>query len=731
MAEDAEMDRDVCYGSATLSPDEPIAAGQTGTWQLRYRVGRYGIDNGGRIKLAFRLASDWAVPQFDDPQGADYFTVSTTGRGKVTPTFSAKGHYRPWFRTVTVWVSEYPLQEGDEVIMTLGDTSGGGPGTRAQTFRESEFEFRLLIEPFESGVFARVPSSPRVPVVGGDVDRLLAIAPSEVQVREPFSLTVKAEDEWGNPSHSYAGTVHFTSAAEGLPDSYTFSPQDNGVHRFDGVTLPEDGVCELQVEDRENGMRAVSNPVRVTAEGDRAERRRFWADLHGQTGSTVGTGSVEEYFRFARDVAAVDVCTHQGNDFQITADDWGEICEETRRFCAPGEFITFLGYEWSGNTPAGGDHNVIWYRDDRPIYRSSHWQVPDRSDADTDCYPVSELYDALRDEDALIIPHIGGRRAVLDYHRTEQAPLIEICSVHGRFEWFLHEAIERGLHVGVVANGDDHTGRPGAAYATDRSFGVRGGLTCILAEELTRASVWEALRARRTYATTGERMYLSFAADGHGMGEEYRTAEAPEFVADVIGTAPLHSVQIMNGDRVAYEHPVVDSGDLDPAVLRVAWSGAHSTSRGREANWNGGLHIEGGEFLSAREFAFDHPGQRLVESGREQLRWTSTTSGDVDGLLVSVRADDDAVVTFTSAPCSFSFSLGDVRGGGQIVQRAGGVEQAVQVSLAPRESGPRRVQFAASDPEPHSGVNAYYLRVMQEDGEMAWSSPVYVDLAGD
>jgi hypothetical protein len=35
-----------------------------------------------------------------------------------------------------------------------------------------------------------------------------------------------------------------------------------------------------------------------------------------------------------------------------------------------------------------------------------------------------------------------------------------------------------------------------------------------------------------------------------------------------------------------------------------------------------------------------------------------------------------------------------------------------------------------SDPEPLAGTHPYYVRVRQADGEMAWSSPTFVDCGG-
>lgn len=713
------------YGRASLDPCGPITAGQVGTWTISYTVGRYGVDNGGRIKVAMRLASDWAEPQVTDPGAPHYLTVSTTGAARLRAVFEPKSHIRPWFRVTTIYVLDGSLKEGEQVFVTYGDTSGGGPGTRAQTFRESAFEFRVLVESFETNIFVRVPSSPQVQIRGGDARRLVLIAPGHVTAGVPFSMTLKAEDGWGNPASSYTGVVQLTPEVpvHGLPETVTFDGGPEAVHKIPGLTADEGRFRVTAYSEALGETR--SNPIECFSEAP--QYRLFWADLHGQTDSTVGTGSVEEYFTFARDIGCVDVCTHQGNDFQITGEDWKEITDKTRDFHAPGEFVTFLGYEWSGNTPAGGDHNVIYLQDDQPIHRSSHWQVPDRSDAHLDRYPVDRLYDTLRGRDAVIIPHIGGRRASLDYHDPELEPVIEICSVHGRFEWFLQEAFDRGHRVGVIGAGDDHTGRPGASYGTSASFGVRGGLSAILARSLTREGIWEALKARRTYATTGERILLSVMCGQHHMGEAFTCSGRPEIAVRVHGTAPLYSVQVIRRDRVVYDHQLVRPGDHTTDQIRVAWSGARLKSRGRHTNWEGSLKIAGGTFGSVTEFAFDSPRQGVTHHSTKEIRWSSITSGDLDGLIVGIDSADDPRFRFESEPISFSFTLSELRSG-PVTRDAGRVDQKVEVSLARARSGPEATEFVFVDDEVGYGTHPYYVRVMQEDGEMAWSSPLYIDV---
>jgi len=65
------------------------------------------------------------------------------------------------------------------------------------------------------------------------------------------TLTVTAEDAFGNLAKSYTGTVHFTSsdAQAGLPSDYTFVSTDNGVHVF-SITLKTAGTQSITASDK-------------------------------------------------------------------------------------------------------------------------------------------------------------------------------------------------------------------------------------------------------------------------------------------------------------------------------------------------------------------------------------------------------------------------------------------------------------------------------------------------
>ena len=56
------------------------------------------------------------------------------------------------------------------------------------------------------------------------------------------------------------------------------------------------------------------------------------------------------------------------------------------------------------------------------------------------------------------------------------------------------------------------------------------------------------------------------------------------------------------------------------------------------------------------------------------------------------------------------------------------LNRRISVALA-LEPGPDWVEFTFRDPSPLPGINPYWLKAIQADMEMAWTSPVFVDYA--
>jgi len=698
------MRQQLDLGKAEIAPADPIVAGSLVTLTFTYTAG-HPIDDTGYIKVAFRNAGDFGTPQFDDPQALNYCTVCTTGQCRLEPRWYPRGNRRPWGLSLYLQVMGGYLDRGDQVVVVFGDTAEGSPGWQAQTFVEDTFEFKTFVDPIATYEFKELPRSPEVVIVPGEAVRAICIAPSQVRAGQEFLYHLKLEDRWGNPT--------------GDPQELTHP------------AFTEPGWQTVAVTDSDTGLSVDSNPIQVLAETD--ELRRYWADFHGQTEETCGSGTIEQYFTFARDRGLLDIAGHQGNDFEVSDAFWRTINAITKRFYAPGAFVTFPGYEWSGNTPLGGDRNIYFASEGGEIVHSCTDLLPDKETA----YPIAptaeELFQVLSQQEnprPFAFAHVGGRYADLRMHDPEVELAVEIHSAWGTYEWLLEEALERGYRVGICANSDGHKTRPGVSYPGANTFGSLGGLTCVLAPRLDRPSIMEALRARHFYATSGHRPLLDvrLRTEGNGeamMGDIVPASDGtPELYFRVVGTASIEAVQVHNGlETVATLRPygVEDLGRR----VKIAWSGSEVRGRARQVVWDGSLQLKGNAIVNVKAINFWNPDRPVRQSAPNRLTWQSITTGGLTGLVLTLEKPHAGTLRIETAQGQVECDLASM-GLEPKTWHYGGLDKERSLYRLPEGDGRRA--FSARQPITgrHEGDNPLYVHVDQEDGHLAWSSPIYV-----
>jgi len=133
--------------------------------------------------------------------------------------------------------------------------------------------------------------------------------------------------------------------------------------------------------------------------------RPFWGDLHTHTILSDGNGPPEDNFEIAKSHLDFWAMTDHAYDEtvfsldyrkyasgrQLLNEAWGQVQELCRAYEQPGRFVPILGYEWTNFHY--GHHNVYYPDYDQPI------RMPPT---------LPELYTAVRNVDALVIPHHPG-----------------------------------------------------------------------------------------------------------------------------------------------------------------------------------------------------------------------------------------------------------------------------------------------------------------------------------
>lgn len=701
---------------------EQLTAGSTGTWIITYEVGEYGIDDSGEILIARRDVCDSDIPQFEDSLKPGYVKVYGDVDARLGTRYVPDRYIRPWKSCISIKVSDGSLKPGDIVYIQYGADEGEGLGYRIQTFAETEHIFKVLVDCAGSGNFYELDKSPYIKIVGGYADNIEVVAPSTIQTGEYFNVFVRVLDSWGNISSKYNSEVKL-----GLNGIEKVVKVNNGLAVVKNNILDKNGTFYFEAYDGYYNLKGISNPVVCH---DSLNETLFWGDMHGQTKETVGTGTLDEYFTFARDKAWLDFCAWQGNDFQVTYNTWDEVCKKTKDYHDSGKFVTFLGYEWSGTTPAGGDYNIYYLKDDQPIYRSYHWQIGMEQRDGTERNPITKLWDEFRGRnDVMAVPHVGGRYGNLDFCDMEFVKMLEIHSHHGTFEWFYDDALKRGLKLGILAASDDHTCRPGLSYPTRKtsrgfvSFDVIGGYTGVYAEKLTRESLWEAFRKRHTYGTTGRRIILDVRCGDKMMGDEFSISSSPEISINVKGMDILSEIELMRGRKVIYRYS--DTLPVKDDTIKIQWSGVRIKSRSKKTNWNGKLCVKNGRIKKVVPFAFNQPEEGVTLISNQIVEWVSNTSGDIDGFELELDYDDTTELLFNTEPVKFSIKASDLKEG-KIIKNAGGINQKVEVGLGRYETR-KQADILFKDKLIDFGLNPYRVKVIQRDGHMAWSSPMFIN----
>jgi len=691
-------------GTATIRETLPLIAGEYSSIHFTYLAG-HPIDNSGYIKIAFRSVADFGVPQFKETKAPNYCSVSTTGDCKIETRWDPKGNVRPWSQCLYLKITRGYLDSGESVKIIFGDISDGSQGWQVQTYCVDQFEFKTSVDPIATYQFKELSTSPCMPIIPGEPSRTVCIAPSQVMVGEIFPYYIKLEDRWGNP---------------------TQKPKE-----FYHPGFQEEGVERITLNDDITGSSAISNPITVCVK--EPKRAYYWADFHGQSGESVGDRTIEDYFSFARNYGLLDIAAHSANDFQVTDEFWEKINLVTREYNQPKRFVTFPGYEWSGNTPLGGDRNIYFVQEGGIISRSSTELLPENFSIFENSPTADELFRRLSDihePTAFSFAHVGGRYANLDMHNAMIEVAIEIHSAWGTFEWLLNDAFQRGYRVGIVANSDGHKCRPGASYPGGRHFGSLGGLTCVLSTELTRQSIYEALKSRHCYATTGNRALVDinlFTQDGQrALMGDFITYESGNLDLHVklSGTAPIERVEIHNGSEVIHSNSPSE-GKHPSRRVKVIWCGSEVRGRNRMVRWDGSLKVHSNSILESNPINFWNPNNPLKVIDSQQLGWKSVTTGGITGVILTLEDADSGWIEINTIQKQLMCEISSIDVEPE-TWHCGGLDKAIKIYRLPEPVGSKDIAISIPITELHPGDNPIYIRMVQEDGHMAWSSPIYL-----
>ena len=723
----------------------PFEAQEYATVSQTWTAGTRAVETGGGFWVARHFNANYGGFQTDDPGAAGYVTIGTDAAHArfETDVYMASGPhggFRAPEPALMFRVAEGRVESGESVTITYGDTSGGGPGILMAQTSSARLPFPLYIDLDGSGEWRPLPILP-FEVVGTTVAGVHGFAPSVVRPGETFELSVRAEDRFYNRA---TGEI---PGFDVLLNGELRASTEPGIEAITvlELALDEPGVYWTAIRSRGAGpsITGDANPILVAED---PEYGIYWGDTHGHSGYAEGIGTLDFFLRFARDDARLDFVTHSEHDIWLDAGEWELMREKSAEYDEPGRFIPYLGWEWTRHTRQGGGHHNVLYR-----------TVGDQDVISVLEFPtLSELYRELDSRydrrDVVVIPHAHNPGDFRQSHPGLE-PLVEMMSMHGTFEWFMQEYLSRGHQVGVVAASDDHLSHPGYSAPNRTSLAQRGGLGAVLAPERSRDAIFDGMKARRTYATTGDRIILDFEVNGTGMGSRAPFSETREIAGRVIGTAPIGSIALIKNEQELWsEDYSLDTDGGAPTDLLLTFYSEETPVHLGDAprgwrHWRGRLTVAGATLRSIEGTDFANPTTQNVEQDGNGAVFRTNTRGEMSSLRLSV-ADvqpgaaivvelEEAAETGSAPPfyrpravipgARVRLPLSEMQGGR--LEKLLPIENYHRDSVTLRRvrpDGPRDIEFRYTDTETPRQGDYYFVRVRQLNDAMAWSSPVWV-----
>ena len=512
-------------------------------------------------RIEFQFPNSWCLVtgpsytrafQTADPEGGHYVQVTA-------PDTDAQFEHEIVPRQLNY--PECKSRHGRCIVATLKGGSVPAGQTLALVYRNTFAAYVAETETVWVRIQGETPEPlPAITTRPGPGVSMRVLVPSGVEPGQEFDVLIVSLDRFENASNTAFENESLARsdgavAAEGL----TFT----GSVRVP-ATLSEPGVYRFRFRD------TASNAVQV-AEGCRGP---YWGDTHIHTKLSSDAQGVNPY-KYAKDVsgldfgAAMDHCDSLGEGGYRILEEWADAGDE------PGRFVALLGDERNPEALTG--HHNVYFVDAETFRRN---RAPCAGEEPPDPEDEAAALARLDPAQAILIPHhtgitfgdlkpegIGASVNWDAWTDPGLRPVMEIYSHHGQSElyapqhclayefnrmrnperrantstpgpYYAQDYWMKGWRIGCIGSSDEHSGQGGRRH---------GGIAAVRSADLSRAGLFDALRRRHCYATTGERILIEFSINGVEMGDcgQLHRDDPLDIALRVWGTDLLVKVEIL------------------------------------------------------------------------------------------------------------------------------------------------------------------------------------------
>ncbi|HEY2809846.1 MAG TPA: DUF3604 domain-containing protein [Rhabdochlamydiaceae bacterium] len=571
------MRRSICYCEPNLA-----LAGEITTRKFCYTTAS-NLPKGTRLKfdlLTTGRAMDWEVPTVN-LKAKDNIIWAELPNKKILNAKEIKEEdsFAPTFE----FILPSEIKAGETLIIYLGNPQKTKHdeekrGNRAQTHIQRRRPFYLYIDPKGKGDY-REPEIFSLDVRGNALSFIRIIAPSIVAKNKRFDVIIRFEDHFGNLTNNAPENTLIEVSYEHLRENLNwklFVPE-TGFINVPNLYFNEPGIYKLQLRNMQTENKYFSAPIKCFAD---LEKSLYWGLLHGESERVDSAENIEaclRHFRDEKNMQFFGISSFESSE-ETSNEIWKSISTQVAEFNEDMRFNAFLGFQWFGDDPEEGLRHIIYAKDNKPLLRKK----------DMKSNALKKIYKSHNPKEFLSIPCFTmakGFATPFSQFDPDYERVVEIYNAWGCSECTAKEgnlrpitssekkgifetekgSIRRALNLnhrfGFVAGGLDDRGSYSNLFESGQ-VQYSPGLTAVFAIEQTREAIFNALYNRACYATTGERMILSYSIANAQMGGELNTKAKPGLLYNrhisgfAAGTTPITEISIIrNGHPLHVFHP--------------------------------------------------------------------------------------------------------------------------------------------------------------------------------
>jgi DNA/RNA endonuclease YhcR with UshA esterase domain len=280
---------------------------------------------------------------------------------------------------------------------------------------------------------------------------------------------------------------------------------------------------------------------------------------HAHTSYSDGALTPQDAFTYARDVANIDFLAITDHSNWLDANEWTDTLNQAEAFTQDGIFVALRGFEYTHTTQ--GHINV--YNTDTFVSRNdpnydtleefyawlktqpnaiAQFNHPFTLD-DFNGFAYDEILDSI-----ITLQEVGNGSPPYSYARLENAYIY---------------ALDKGWHVGATNGQDNHTTNWG--YPPNN-------LTGIIANNLTKNNVLDALKMMRTYSTEDRNLRLSFKANNYFMGSTIPVLNGEDIQFEIYAYDPDSSEKIVKVEIITNGGYILKSWTNNSQIFETTYT---------------------------------------------------------------------------------------------------------------------------------------------------------------